>query len=77
MSDDTKIKLLVDTKTRKVGCVLLQAVAGCGENNHFLSMTFDTTHWVLSPTPNMGVVEGTVAQWKKLATILDKEAKAA
>jgi Iap family predicted aminopeptidase len=70
MSDDTKIKLLVDVKSRRPGCVLLQAVAG--GDNHFVSATFDTRHWLLSPTENMGMVTGTVAQWRKLAKELDK-----
>jgi hypothetical protein len=73
MDENTKLKLLVDTETRRPGCVLLQAVAGCGENNSFLSMTFDTRHWLLAPTPKMAKVEGTVKQWRKLAEILDKQ----
>ncbi len=73
MSDDTKIKLLVDVKTRRPGCVLLQAVAG--GDSHFVSTVFDTRHWLLAPTENMGMVTGSVTQWKNLAAILDKNPK--
>ncbi len=57
-------------KSRRPGCVLIQAAMG--GNSHFVSETFDTRHWLLAPTDNMGMVEGTVAQWKKLSQILDK-----
>lgn len=68
---DDKIVLLFDTKLRKPGCVLLQAAAGCGQNNTFLQMTFE--HWLLAPTPDMKRIAGTKAQWQKIAKKFDKK----
>jgi len=65
MKPDDEITLLIDVKTKKPGCVILQAIAGLSHNNLFLQSTF--TIWATSITPDMKRVTGTRAQWEKLA----------
>ncbi len=60
-----KITLLFDTKQKKPGCMILQAIAGCAQFNHFLQMTF--TDMETSITPDMKRITGTRAQWESLA----------
>jgi len=53
--------MMVDVKTRKVGCVIIQSAFGCSAANGFLQMHFD--NWETSPTPDMRRVTGTKEQW--------------
>ncbi len=62
-----EIVLVFDTKLRRPACVLIQALYGCGENNGFLQMTFDTKTWLVAPTPDMIRIKGTKEQWEKMA----------
>lgn len=64
------IVLLVDMKTKRPGCVLLQAA--CGGDTYKLQQFFDARHWVLAPTKDMQLIRGTPEQWKKLALMLEK-----
>lgn len=64
---DDGIDLVFDIKLRRPACVLLQAVYGCGHNNGFLQMNFDSREWLVAPTPDMRKVRGTREQWKRLA----------
>ncbi len=54
----------IDTKTLKVGCVLLQAVYRGDREACYL---FDTNRWATSPTDDMILVTDTVGNWKKVA----------
>mgnify|MGYP001608598208 CR=1 FL=1 len=62
-----KITLLFDTKQKKPGCMILQAIAGCDQFNQFLQMTF--TDYETSITPDMKRITGTREQWEKLAAL--------
>jgi hypothetical protein len=68
---DDEIVLLFDTKLMKPGCVLLQAAAGCGQNNTFLQMTFE--NWLLAPTPNMKRIKAKRSLWEAVAKKFDKK----
>jgi len=68
-----KRKLVFDIKLHRPACVLLQAAYGCGESNSFLQMTFDSRDWLVSPTPDMRVIEGTEEQWRKAAELIKME----
>lgn len=59
---DETFDLVVDVATKRPGCVLLQAGYGC--NSSLVSELFDTDDWVLAPTAEMAVVNGTYEQWK-------------
>jgi len=63
------IVLVFDTKLKRPACVLLQAVYGCGHNNGFLQMTFDSRTWLVAPTPDMVRIRGTREQWKRSAAM--------
>ena len=63
------IVLVFDKKLKRPACVLLQAVYGCGHNNGFLQMTFDSNTWLVAPTPDMVRVRGTREQWKRAAAM--------
>lgn len=69
------MKLVIDIKSGQPGCVLLQTLAGCHASNSFMETTFDTKHWLVSPTDNMRVVDGTEEQWRCLARQLDARHK--
>lgn len=70
MNDTDQIVLLFDPKLRRPGCVILQAMAGCGHNNGFMEMNFD--NWLTSPTPDMKRISGTRQQWEGLAAKIRK-----
>lgn len=65
--DQELITLLVDTKTKKVGCVILQACVGLAQHNQFLQMHFD--NWETSFTPDMKKITGTKDQWLRFAAL--------
>ena len=64
-------KLVVDVATRRPGCVLLQA--GYGGDNHLVSAVFDPADWIVAPTDNMAMVEGTREQWERHAELLERK----
>lgn len=57
-----KVRIVVDVEQRRPGCVLLQAGGGCDRGRALVAQHFNTETWLLSPTPNMRVVEGTEEQ---------------
>lgn len=63
---EPKIRLLYNARTKKVGCVLLQAVHGLPSG---LVHHWDTDQWELAPTEGQGVYELTEASWKELAAL--------
>ena len=67
-TQEKKIPLVVDMKTRKVGCVLIQAAYG-GDNS-LVGVLFDTEDWVLAPTDDMKLIGGTLKQWTEHAAWL-------
>lgn len=68
MTDEAKqIPLVIDTKLRQPACVLIQAAYGYGDSNGMLKMLFDSTCWLVAPTPDMYVVNGTLEQWQGFA----------
>lgn len=62
------IKLVYDPVLKKPGCVLLQAAYGCNHNCEAFRL-FDTKDWLLSPTPDMAVMQGDFELWQKVAKI--------
>lgn len=63
MNPTDQITLMVDVKTRKVGCVIIQAIHGLSPDKTLLGL-FD---WEVNHTPDMRPVTGTREQWEKLA----------
>jgi hypothetical protein len=62
---DTR-KLVVDVKQRRPACAIVQAVFGVSGANDILCM-FDPGTWLLAPTDDMHLVEGTMEQWRGFA----------
>lgn len=60
--------LVYDFDLKAPACVLLQAVMG-GESQSKAFHNFDSTHWLVAPTPGMKLVNGTDEQWGKAAEI--------
>lgn len=67
MTDKT-YNLVVDAATKRPGCVLLQVPYG--GDSRLVSELFDTEDWVLAPTKEMYVVNGTRQQWERHAELL-------
>ena len=64
MSD--KIKLVVDVVQRRPACALVQAAYGIPHSAPILAR-FDPGAWLLAPTDDMHLVEGTMEQWHSFA----------
>lgn len=58
------ITLIYDLKQRKVGCVLIQALADCDSSNTHI---FETSQWAVAPTADMRRITGTREEWERLA----------
>ena len=73
MTDDqTRFDLLFDCERKAVGCVLLQAAAGC-DYNLVRRFGFDTKAWLTFPTPGLRRIRGTADEWLKAAQIANRE----
>jgi hypothetical protein len=57
--------LVVDVKLRRPGCALIQAAHGVRAND--IIGLIDSNKWLLAPTPDMYLVEGTMDQWRGFA----------
>lgn len=67
MSQD-EIILLANVEEFRVGCVLLQAVAGC--NRHLVyDLGFEVSTWQVSPSDKLRRVSGTRAEWEQFAKL--------
>lgn len=66
-----KLYIAYDCDLRRPGCVLMQAVMG-GDSSA-VSKLFDSSSWLLSPTPGMRVIAGTEEEWKKAVKITEAE----
>lgn len=71
MSTTETFDLIYDTELRAPACVLLQAAFGCGCSNPAFRH-FDSTHWLVNPTPGMRRMTGTDADWKRVAEVTRK-----
>jgi hypothetical protein len=60
-----EITLIFDVKLKRPGCALIQALGGCP--SHPLYDFWDTKDWLLSPTPDMRRVTGTVEEWRAIS----------
>lgn len=58
------MKAAVNTKTRKVACVLLQAMYG---GDRRVPLLFDPEDWEIATTDDMHLVDGTQEQWEREA----------
>ena len=61
------MKLLYDIELRRPACVLLQAIAG--GDRFGLSRYFSSEQWLTAPTPGMRLIEGTEAEWERVAKL--------
>jgi hypothetical protein len=71
-ADNKKFAFAYDCKLKRPGCVILQAVMG-GGSTYDLHRFFDATSWLIAPTPDMVVIEGTEEQWKQAGEITRRE----
>ncbi len=62
--------LLVDVKTKKVGCVILQSAFGVNYDRELIHLFDD---WETNITPDLAKVKGTRAQWESLAERSNKK----
>jgi hypothetical protein len=62
--DQTMVTLAYDPVLRKVGCVLLQAVAGIDQP---VVHSWNPDKWLLAPTPTLGKMTFSRAQWEEIA----------
>lgn len=58
-------ELVYDLDLMAPACVLLQAAMGCGGCPAFHH--FDSTHWLVAPTPGMRLLRATDEQWALVA----------
>lgn len=63
-------KLLFDVKLMRPARVLLQAVAG--GDRQLLNELFDSRDWLVYPTSDMVLINGSYEQWQGLANKLKK-----
>ena len=68
---DDQITLIADMTNYRVGCVLIQAVAGC-RSDLLYDLGFDTNTWDLSPTPTQSRITGTREQWLRFAELCNQ-----
>jgi hypothetical protein len=61
---EAKKRAVVDVKQRRPACVLLQAVWG-GDSSVVHKLPAES--WLLAPTDDMHMVEGTDEQWAQFA----------
>lgn len=71
-----EITLIADPARRKVGCVLLQAMAGC-DYSLLYDLGFETQTWDTSPRPTQRRVSGTREEWEKFAKMCNEEERRA
>ena len=67
--------LLVDIPSRRVGCVLMQAIAKCSRHDLY-RLGFGTETWFYAPTQTMQKISGTDDEWRRYAEICTLAAKA-
>lgn len=56
--------IVIDVKLRRPACVLLQAVYG-GDPEAFRRYFGGADNWLIDPTPDMRMIEGTDEQWTR------------
>lgn len=69
------MRFLVDTKTRRPGCVNIQAAFGNNQDpktRDFFLKTFNAEDWLVGINETMRQVEGTEEQWLSLAAELER-----
>lgn len=74
MAEPRQIKAVIYPKSKKIACVLLQAVYG--GNSHVCHL-FDTRLWAVAPPKENPVgVSGTKKEWERLASEWKKDLEA-
>lgn len=63
------MRVLVDLKQMKVGCVLIAAAYGADTE---LPKSLDTKHWITYPTPDLKIYEATAEQVDQLKRKLEQ-----
>ena len=72
--ENEKRVLLVDMKTKRPGCVLLQAAVG-GDTGLLKRVFMDSSIWETGLTPDLKMVRGTEEEWKRFAQVAEAENK--
>ena len=72
-AQDGRVTLLLDLKTKRPGCALLQAVFG-GDYSA-LGQYFNARYWLTTPTKDMQLISGTPKEWERLRKLLDRRKK--
>ena len=71
-TQDSERTLMFDPSTHRVGCVLMQAAFGFGENNWLVGL-FNTEAWITGEgVEKLKPYKATVAQWKMAAEKCNK-----
>lgn len=60
-----RFRLAVDVVQRRPACVILQAVFG--GDRYIVGRYFNARTWLVAPTDDMRMVEGTIENWKMFA----------
>lgn len=65
-----KLRAVVNVRTKKVACVLLQAALG---GSVTVARMFDTENWELATSSDFRMVEGTREEWLAHADRMNKK----
>jgi hypothetical protein len=69
-AEPIKYALAFDPVKMQPGCALLQAAFGGDRGVAF--QLFNSQSWLIGPTPDMRMIYGTLEQWKKVASTVNK-----
>jgi hypothetical protein len=61
---DAMVNAVIYPESKKVACVLLQAVYG---GSSYVPQLFDTKFWAVAPMPGARACSATIEQWRWLA----------
>jgi hypothetical protein len=68
------MKIVYDVTLMQPGCVLLQAALGGTVPRERFAQLFDTSSWLVAPTPDLQLYPVTEEQLEKLSTMTKKAA---
>jgi hypothetical protein len=68
MPEEKKIRLVYDLDLKRPACALLQAAMG-GDSHALYEVGFTSEDWLISPTPGMRLIAGTLDEWHRAVEI--------
>ena len=72
--EEKKYTLMFDPNTLRIGCVIIQAAYGLGENNFIVSQYFDPKTWIVGEgIQELKRMEATLSQWQFIARKCEHE----